>query len=148
MTSVDWTTGVRWKLHLASPPEQVYAMFATDRGRAKFWSESSLEKEGIMELYFMNGEQLACSILEKMPPNRFSFHYFAKTTVVVEFRQDEDGGTDLTLSETGFPNQEHRNLHESGWISVLMNLKAAVDFGMDLRNHNDQRTWDHGYCES
>jgi len=148
MTSQDWREGVRWNLHLKSSPEQVYAMFATDAGRAKFWSESSLEKDGSLELHFMNGEQLECLILEKMPSSRFSFHYFAETIVVVEFHVDKSGGTDLTLSETGFPNQEHRNLHEGGWISVLMNLKAAVDFGVDLRNHDDQRTWDHGYCES
>jgi hypothetical protein len=26
-----------------------------------------------------------------------------------------------------------------------MNLKAAVDYGVDLRNHNSNYSWDQGY---
>jgi predicted nucleic acid-binding Zn ribbon protein len=33
-------------------------------------------------------------------------------------------------------------------VSVLMALKAAVDFSVDLRNHDPDRTWDHGYVEN
>jgi hypothetical protein len=36
----------------------------------------------------------------------------------------------------------------SGWISVLLLLKAAVDFGVDMRNHDPKRTWDHTYCDN
>ncbi|MGH9769506.1 MAG: hypothetical protein ACREAB_18940 [Blastocatellia bacterium] len=36
----------------------------------------------------------------------------------------------------------------AGWVSVLMALKAAVDFGIDLRNHDPQRTWDEGFVEN
>jgi hypothetical protein len=33
----------------------------------------------------------------------------------------------------------------AGWASVLLALKAAVDFGVDLRHHDPERTWDQGY---
>jgi hypothetical protein len=36
----------------------------------------------------------------------------------------------------------------AGWVSVLLALKAAVDFGVDLRNHDPQRSWEHGYAEN
>jgi len=36
----------------------------------------------------------------------------------------------------------------AGWVSVLMALKAAVDHGVDLRNHDPQRTWDQGYADN
>ena len=29
-----------------------------------------------------------------------------------------------------------------------MTLKASVDFGIDLRNHDLHRTWDDGYAEN
>jgi hypothetical protein len=29
-----------------------------------------------------------------------------------------------------------------------MALKAAADFGVDLRNHDRQRTWEQGYVEN
>jgi hypothetical protein len=31
---------------------------------------------------------------------------------------------------------------------VLLALKAAVDHGIDLRNHDPRRTWDRGYADA
>jgi hypothetical protein len=36
----------------------------------------------------------------------------------------------------------------AGWVSVLMALKAAVDFGIDLRNHDPARAWAAGYADN
>jgi hypothetical protein len=36
----------------------------------------------------------------------------------------------------------------AGWVSVLMCLKAAVDFGVDLRAHDPEKHWDNGYVEN
>jgi hypothetical protein len=33
-------------------------------------------------------------------------------------------------------------------VSVLLALKAAADFGVDLRNHDPARTWWQGYCDN
>jgi uncharacterized protein YndB with AHSA1/START domain len=99
---------VRWKLHLVSPSEKVYEMFATDRGRSKFWPEESVESDGQMTLRFIGEEKaVTCKIVEKTPPTRFSFHYFGNTTVTVEFERDEKGGTDLLLTEINFPSLEY-----------------------------------------
>jgi len=37
---------------------------------------------------------------------------------------------------------------ESFWVSVLMNLKARADHGVDLRNHDPARTWTKGYVDN
>ena len=29
-----------------------------------------------------------------------------------------------------------------GWVSVLLELKAAADYNVDVRNHDVTRTWD------
>jgi uncharacterized protein YndB with AHSA1/START domain len=140
---------IRWKLHLALPPERVYAMLATDEGRVKFWPETSVEQDGVMEFTFQGEMQpYRFSILEQSPPSRFAFHYFGNTTATFELQSDGRGGTDLTLTETGFPNEAHRIENYAGWVTVLMNLKAAVDYGVDLRNHDPARTWGQGYCET
>jgi hypothetical protein len=56
------------------------------------------------------------------------------------------GGTDLTLTEIGVPGEEYdQNL--SGGVSVLLMLKAAVDFGVDLRSHHPDRTWEAKYVD-
>jgi hypothetical protein len=36
----------------------------------------------------------------------------------------------------------------AGWVSVLLALKAAADFGIDLRNHDPARTWNKGYVDN
>jgi hypothetical protein len=36
----------------------------------------------------------------------------------------------------------------AGWVSVLLALKAAVDFGVDLRNHDPERTWSTGFVDN
>ena len=40
-----------------------------------------------------------------------------------------------------------RHEHRAGWVSVLLALKAAVDFAVDLRNRDPDRTWEDGYVD-
>ena len=35
----------------------------------------------------------------------------------------------------------------AGWVSVLLSLKAWVDFGGDPRTQDQDRNWDTGYAE-
>jgi hypothetical protein len=62
-------------------------------------------------------------------------------------QDDDQGGTDLELTDRGVPAQDRTEVI-AGWVSVLMALKAAVDFGGDLRNHNQQRTWETGFADN
>jgi hypothetical protein len=124
-------------------------MLATDEGRIKFWPETCVEHDGVMEFTFLSEPQpFTFKILENSPSSRFAFYYFGSTTVTFELQSDNAGGTDLTLSETGFPSESHYVENYAGWIQVLLNLKATVDFGVDLRNHDPSRTWAQGYCET
>ncbi len=34
-----------------------------------------------------------------------------------------------------------------GWLNVLLPLKAMLDFGVDLRNHDPTRTWNERYVD-
>ncbi|NNE99562.1 MAG: hypothetical protein HKN25_11135, partial [Pyrinomonadaceae bacterium] len=67
----------------------------------------------------------------------------------VKFTLDDDGsgGTDLTLRCTGV-NKDSREEVIAGWVSVLMAMKAAVDHGVDLRNHDASRTWADGFADN
>ena len=68
-------------------------------------------------------------------------------TIHFHLPADGAGGTDLTLTDEGVSDQ-YKTEVIAGWISVLMSLKASVDFGVDLRNHDPNRTWDQGYAEN
>jgi len=143
----DDPNAIQWRLHLKSSPASVFRLLATDEGRARFWAESAHERDGSIEFQFPNGFEWRGEILENRPPHRFSVRYIDGSTATFELANDGTGGTDLTLTDEGV-RPEWRTEVIAGWVSVLMALKAAVDFSADLRNHNPHRTWDQGNVEN
>jgi len=137
---------IKWRLHISSSPEQVFTLIASDSGRARFWAESAVEEDGNVQFKFVNGWEWRGEILKNQPPTHFSVNYFDSKTSF-DLVGDGDGGTDLTLTDEGVPSA-HREEVIAGWVSVLMALKGAADFGVDLRNHDPHRSWDQGYCDN
>ncbi len=137
---------IRWRLHLASPPEKVYEALATAEGRARFWAESAPESEGVVTFHFLGHEPHEGRILRREPPVHLAVEYFG---TLVEFTLEPDGrgGTDLALLASEVDEHERMEL-VAGWVSVLLAMKAAVDFGIDLRNHDPERTWARGYADN
>ena len=141
------TTTIRWRLHLKSSPQAVYQKLSTDEGRASFWAETAVEQDGMIHFVFPNQAEWKGKILENVPPKRFQVEYYGGTIATFELDPDSSGGTDLTLTDQGIPENDRSEVL-AGWVSVLMALKASVDFGIDLRNHNPKWTWDEGYVEN
>ncbi len=119
-------------------------MFSTDKGRERFWAEKSAEKDGRIEFRFIDGLTLKSKILANEPTKRFVFEYFGGSRVTVDFSNDGSGGTDVALHAEGVRSDEEW----PGWVSVLLALKAAADYNVDIRNHDVTRTWDQGYCDN
>ena len=133
---------IEHRLHLRAAPEDVWRLLATDAGRARFWAEESAEREGLVRLTFPNGLVEEMIVLEAEPPRRLALSYFGERTELI-LEPDGSGGTDLHLrAEADDPDTN------AGWVSVLMALKAAADFGADLRNHDPARTWDQGFVDN
>ena len=137
---------IRWKLHLRAAPGKVFEALATDAGRARFWAESAQADNGVITFRFLNHPPVEGRVLESRPPDSFKVEYFGAVT---EFLLSDDGasGTDLTLVASGVPDEEREEVI-AGWVSVLMAMKAAVDHGVDLRNHDESRTWSDGYADN
>ncbi len=134
-----------WRLHLRTSPQAVFELLATGPGRARFWAESAEEVDGCVRFQFINGMRTISRILSRQPPHRIEFDYF-DSRVVFDLLPDGAGGTDLTLTNTGFHPDDYHDILP-GWLNVLLPLKAAADFGVDLRNHDTTRTWDHGFVD-
>ena len=134
---------IQWKIHLASPPELVYNLVASDEGRASFWAEAAPERDGYVEFAFPGGLSWRGQILAEEPPRTFALRYYGDTEVRFSLADDGSGGCDLTVTDTA-DDAETR----AGWVSVLLALKAAADFGVDLRNHDPARTWNAGYADN
>ena len=124
----------------------VYEALATDDGRATYWAERAPERDGTIEFHILNYPVSTGRVLHREHPRRFVVEYFG---TVVSFKLDDDGygGTDLSLVAE-VPDESSRMEFAAGWVSVLLALKAAVDFGVDLRNHDPQRSWSQGYADN
>ena len=138
---------VSWRLHLKSAPSVVFRLISSDEGRARFWAESAVEADGLLHFIFPNGQRWQGKVLEVEPPRRFSLEYIDNTVVILELKGDGRGGTALQVTNRGI-GRESADEVMAGWVSVLLALKAAVDFGVDLRNHDCRRTWDQGFVDN
>ncbi len=137
---------VHWKMHFRSSPAKVHQAIATDEGRATYWAESAVETDGAIHFVFPGGDACDGKIIEKTPDTRFATEYFG-STVVFELTPDSQGRTDLQLSCSQIPERDRMEV-TAGWVSVLLAMKAAGDFNVDLRNHDPDRTWWHGYADN
>ena len=141
------STVILWRLHLRSSPETIYRFLSRDEGRAAFWAESAVEKDGAIHFTFPSGQTWTGKILGSDPPRRYQVVYYGGSTTTFEMADDGKGGTDLTLTDQGVPEADRTEVI-AGWVSVLMALKAAVDFGVDLRNHDLARSWEQGFADN
>ena len=140
------TSEFKWKLNLRSSPAEVYRMISTDRGRSKFWADSSIEKNGFIHFKFPGGQTYRSQIIEAQEEAIYKIEYF-HSIVTFYLIGNSSGGTDLTLKNEQVPPEEYNDSY-AGWISVLLNLKAVVDYQVDLRNHNPDKTWDRLYVDN
>ncbi|MEM6934886.1 MAG: SRPBCC domain-containing protein [Pseudomonadota bacterium] len=137
---------IAWKVHFRSEPDAVYQALATDRGRSSFWAEQTVERNGEITFHFMSHPPTTGRLLAADPPSRFAVTYFGTETTFT-LTDDGSGGTDLELTATAVPDAM-RDEMIPGWVSVLLAMKAAVDHGVDLRNHSSERSWQTGYCDN
>lgn len=136
---------IRWRMHLAVPPETVFAALDSDEGRASFWAESAVEMDGEIVFGFVGGYETRSRILERQPPHLWAIDYMGGPARF-ELTEDDSGGTDLLLTHDGVEPEEWQEVH-AGWLNVLFPLKAWVTWGIDLRNHDPDRAWDQGYAD-
>lgn len=147
MDQINEHIKVEWRIHFKSRAEKVFEYLNTAKGREKFWSESANEKNGKIEFIFPGGETWTGVILERIPNKRFVVEYFGGSITSFQLTTDEDGETDLLLQDQKVSKKWEKEVL-AGWVSVLMSMKGAVDFGIDLRNHDSERTWNQGYCDN
>ena len=136
---------ISWKIHLNSPPETVFDFISTPKGRSKFWAEEANQEGGVIHFRFPSGITYDGQVLKSEPNREFVIDYF-DCEVIFKLESAEGGGTDLSLTSE-VPDEMYEEVN-AGWVSVLMSLKAAADYGIDLRNHDPTRTWDQGFADN
>lgn len=136
---------IRWKMHVPATPEKVFQALNTDEGRASFWAVSAKEENGFIAFQFINGMSDRSRILERVASRIFAIEYFG-SEARFDLEPDGAGGCDVLLTHQNVEAEVWNEVH-AGWLNVLFPLKAMVGFGIDLRNNNPKRLWEHGYAD-
>jgi uncharacterized protein YndB with AHSA1/START domain len=124
----------QWKVHFKSAPSEVYRALSTPLGRSRFWADSAKEADGVIH-FVLPGDRIDDSRIERAVKDQlYAVTYFGRLLTFTLIRDDETNGTDLTLT------YQSPDAHSATWVSLLLRLKASVDFGVDLRNHDNSRT--------
>jgi hypothetical protein len=120
-------------VNCASAASEVYRAVSTVLGRERFWAESAPESGGVISFVLADGRTDESRIEQAVKDRLYQLRHFGRT-LTFTLSPTATGGTDLTLAA---PDGEV----ESGvLVSLLLRLKAFVDFGVDLRNHDPRRT--------
>jgi uncharacterized protein YndB with AHSA1/START domain len=140
----EGTDHIVWRLRLAAAPERVFDAWVNPADHMHYWCERSEPLPGGFRLHFIDGTIEDCTIEGTTAPSRIVYRYFGSR---VDIRLElVDGGTDLTLTASDVPRDDWHDVY-AGWLNVLLPLKAWVDFGIDLRNHDPRRTWRNRYVD-
>jgi uncharacterized protein YndB with AHSA1/START domain len=143
--TVDVDELIVWRLSLASSREHVFALLDTDEGRERFWAVGSQGVDGGFELEFPGGLTTRVDVVEREPRGRLVLRYFG-SDVELELVERDGGGCLLELRCRCDDPASWVEMHP-GWVSWLLVLKAAADFGVDLRNGAPERAWPQRYVD-
>jgi len=124
----------QWKAHFSSGPAEVYRALSTPLGRSRYWAETADERDQVIRFVLSDGRTDDARIAHAVKDELYQLNYFGRT-VTFTLAADESGGTDLTLS-----CDDPGGRHDADHVALLLRLKAFVDFGVDLRNHDTSRT--------
>lgn len=105
-----------------------------------------MESEGVIEFQILGYPSFKAKELDKIPGPLFKLDSFG---TIVTFKSETDGrnGTDMQLIAEGVKESIKTEM-TAVRVSVLMVMKAALDFGADLRSHDINRTWTNGYADN
>jgi hypothetical protein len=138
---VRFTPGepIVWRVSLRSGVEDVFGLLDTDHGREKHWARRSRATPDGFDLEFAGGLTEHVVVRDRVQPTSMRIRYFGSEADLVLTPCDE-GGCVLEVTCRCDEIAEWMEFFP-GWVSWLLVLKAAADFGADLRNGSPQRTW-------
>lgn len=120
-------------VNCASAASDVYRALSTVLGRERFWADSAPESDGVISFVLADGRTDESRIEQAVQDRLYQLHHFGQT-LTFTLTPTPTNGTDLTLAVSD------GEVDSGELVSLLLRLKAFVDFGVDLRNHDARRT--------
>lgn len=135
-----------WRVHLSAPRELVFALLTPEDEPSLYLASTADQLDDEGGWIAPEGAHLKDATLELLPPRRLTARYAGGGVATLDLTDDGRGGTDLRLTDAGQPAEDRTEL-VAGWVSVLLALKASVDFSLDLRDHDHRTFWTGAYVE-
>jgi uncharacterized protein YndB with AHSA1/START domain len=106
--------------------------YVGDRWTAQVENELRVGGTFRITMHTDNGETLVThgTYRELDPPHRIAFtwnSYRHQGSLVIIDLTEVDNGTELTLTHSGLPSRELRDMHSQGWRGCLANLQRAAE---------------------
>ena len=123
----------------------MFELLDTDEGRERFWAVRSHAAGDGFDLEFPQGLNGRVEVIDRQAPRRMAIRYFG-SEAVFELARREDGGCLFQVTCRCDDPKAWLEFYP-GWVSWLLVLKGAADFGIDLRNGSPERAWDQRYVD-
>ncbi len=140
------TSYTSWRVNLSAPRELVFDLLTPDLETDPYRASSAGQFDSENGWIAPEGAHLKDATLDLLPPRRIVARYAGGGVATLDLTDDGRGGTDLRLTDIGQQAEDRTEL-VAGWVSVLLALKASVDFSLDLRDHDHRTFWTGAYVE-
>jgi hypothetical protein len=135
---------VRWKVSVAAPQERVFAALCDPEQHCRYWCEASERIRNGFRFRFIDGTITKVRLLGQSPPACLILEYF--NSIVTLEVESGNGGSIVTVNARKVPPAEWDDVN-AGWVSVLLAFKLWIERGHDIRSHDPDRTWKHGFVD-
>jgi hypothetical protein len=135
-----------WRVNLSAPRELLFDLLTPDLESDPYRASTIGQFDGENGWIAPEGAHLKNATLDLLPPRRIVANYAGGGVATLDLTDDGRGGTDLRLTDIGQVAEDRTEL-VAGWVSMLLALKASVDFSIDLRDHDHRTFWTGAYVE-
>ena len=153
--SFDWSQ-FRQKIEIEVPPGKVFEAW-TDQELITRWFVTAAviepKKNGRLNFEWLGGDKLDTRIIQIRRPNLLVFPFGSNgEKVAIRIRKIATGSlVELHQYDMKTTPKYRISMHmgcREGWAFFMANLKAFLEYGIDLRSHNPRRSYRQGYLNS
>jgi uncharacterized protein YndB with AHSA1/START domain len=151
----DWSQ-FKMKIEIDRPVSVVFEAWTNGDEIAKWFTEEAIiepRRNGRIYMMWLTGETMDDKIISIAKNRLFTIPFGDKRErVTVRFKKDGRGCIcELHQYNMGTSPKDKWEWHKGcamGWTFFLANLKAYLEHGIDLRNHNPKRSYKKGFINS
>ena len=143
------------KIAIKAPISAVWNALATEEGISKwFLSKAKLDvRSGGAFEFFWGDISTTGTFLNVIPEKKLSFTWWEPVgAVTFELEEINDNEVAVICTATGYKTDDDGLRHyieeSKGWTFFMVNLKASLEHGLDLRDGNPTRTCQSGWLNS